>query len=57
MDYGDMVMALMHPLVQVYTIPRTGQVAYVELVCNFRHTCIKVSCFSARPPPKANLHV
>ena len=31
-----MVLALVHPLVQVYTIPRTGQLAYVGHVCNFR---------------------
>ena len=31
-----MVLALVHPLCQVYTIPRTGQLAYVGHVCNFR---------------------
>ena len=35
-DSEEMVLALVHPLVQVYTIPRTGQLAYVGHVCNFR---------------------
>ena len=30
------MLCLVHPLVQVYTIPRTGQLAYVGHVCNFR---------------------
>ena len=34
-DHEEMVLALVHPLVQVYTIPRTGQLAYVGHVCNF----------------------
>ena len=37
-DSEEMVLALVHPLVQVYTIPRTGQLAYVGHVCNFRQT-------------------
>ena len=28
-DYEEMVLALAHPLLQVYTIPKTGQLAYV----------------------------
>ena len=35
-DHEEMVLALVHPLVQVYTIPRTGQLAYVRHICNFR---------------------
>ena len=35
-DHEEMVLALVHPLVQVYTIPRTGQLAYVGHICNFR---------------------
>ena len=35
-DGEEMVLALVHPLCQVYTIPRTGQLAYVGHVCNFR---------------------
>ena len=35
-DQEEMVLCLVHPLVQVYTIPRTGQLAYVGHVCNFR---------------------
>ncbi len=35
-DSEEMVLALVHPLCQVYTIPRTGQLAYVGHVCNFR---------------------
>ena len=36
-----MVPALVHPLVQVYTIPRTGQLAYVGHICNFRQNVTK----------------
>ena len=28
-DHEEMVLALVHPLVQVYTLPRTGQLAHV----------------------------
>ena len=42
-----MVLALVHPLVQVYTIPRTGQLAYVGHVCNFRQ---KVTQFLSSLP-------
>ena len=35
-DFEEMVISLVHPLVQVYTIPRTGELAYVGHVCNFR---------------------
>ena len=35
-DHEEMVLALVHPLVQVFTIPRTGQLAYVGHICNFR---------------------
>ena len=35
-DQEEMVISLIHPLVQVYTLPRTGQLAYVGHVCNFR---------------------
>ena len=28
-DFEQMVLALVHPLVQVYTIPTTGELAYV----------------------------
>ena len=40
-DHEEMVLALVHPLVQVYTIPRTGQLAYVGHNCNFRHNATK----------------
>ena len=46
-DHEEMVLALVHPLVQVYTIPRTGQLAYVGHICNFRQ---KVSKFLASLP-------
>ena len=46
-DHEEMVLALVHPLVQVYTIPRTGQLAYVGHICNFRQ---KVSEFLSRLP-------
>ena len=35
-DFEEMVLALVHPLVQVFSIPRTGELAYVGHVCNFR---------------------
>ena len=35
-DFEEMVLARVHPLVQVYSIPRTGELAYVGHVCNFR---------------------
>ena len=35
-DHEEMALALVHPLVQVYTLPRTGQLAYVGHICNFR---------------------
>ena len=40
-DHEEMVIALVHPLVQVYTIPRTGQLAYVGHICNFRQKVAK----------------
>ena len=35
-DFEDMVISLVPPLVQVYTIPKRGELAYVGHVCNFR---------------------
>ena len=46
-DSEEMVVALIHPLVQVYTIPKTGQLAYVGHVCNFRQ---KVAQFVSSLP-------
>ena len=46
-DTVEMVLALVHPLLQVYTIPRTGQLAYVGHICNFRQ---KVSKFVSSLP-------
>ena len=46
-DHEEMVLALVHPLVQVYTIPRTGQLAYVGHICNFPQ---KVTKFLSRLP-------
>ena len=40
-DHEEMVLALVHPLVQVYTVPRTGQLAYVGHICNFRQKVTK----------------
>ena len=28
-DFEEMILCLVHPLVQVYTIPKTGELAYV----------------------------
>jgi hypothetical protein len=42
-----MVLALVHPLLQVYNIPKTGQLAYVGHICNFRQ---KVSKFISSLP-------
>ena len=52
-DYEEMVLALVHPLVQVDTIPRTGQLAYVGHVCNFRQKVSKF--FASLPVPKDEL--
>ena len=41
------LLALVHPLVQVYTIPKSGQLAYVGHVCNFHQ---KVSEFLSKLP-------
>ena len=49
-DHEEMVIALVHPLVQVYTIPRTGQLAYVGHICNFRQTVAKF--LQSLPIPK-----
>ena len=46
-DSEEMVLSLVHPLVQVYTIPKTGQLAYVGHICNFRQ---KVSSFLTSLP-------
>ena len=46
-DSDEMVLALVHPLVQVYTVPTTGQLAYVGHICNFRQ---KVAKFISRLP-------
>ena len=43
-DQEEMVLALVHPLVQVFTIPRTGQLAYVGHICNFRQKVSKFLC-------------
>ena len=40
-DQEEMVLSLIHPLVQVYTLPRTGQLAYAGHVCNFRQNVAK----------------
>ena len=49
-DHEEMVIALVHPLVQVYTIPRTGQLAYVGHICNFRQKVAKF--LTSLPIPK-----
>ena len=41
------LLALVHPLVQVYTIPKTGQLSYVGHVCNFHQ---KVTEFLSKLP-------
>ena len=46
-DSEEMVLAFVHPLVQVYTIPKTGQLAYVGHVCSFWQ---KVSSFLSSLP-------
>ena len=35
-DFSEMVISIIHPLVQVYTIPKTGELAYIGHVCNFK---------------------
>ena len=49
-DHEEMVIALVRPLVQVYTIPRTGQLAYVGHICNFRQKVAKF--LKSLPIPK-----
>jgi len=34
-DFEEMFLSLVHPLVQVYTVPSTGELAYVGHICNF----------------------
>ena len=52
-DFEEMILCLVHPLVQVYTIPKTGELAYVGHVCNFRQD---VSGFmSSLPVPPKNM--
>jgi hypothetical protein len=52
-DFEEMILSLVHPLVQVYTIPKTGELAYVGHVCNFRQN---VSGFmSSLPIPPKNM--
>ena len=46
---GDRL-ALVHPLVQVYSTPRTGQLAYVGHICNFRQEVAK--SLTSLPLPK-----
>ena len=46
-DFGEMVLSLVHPLVQVYSIPKTGELAYVGHTCNFRQN---VKSFMTRLP-------
>ena len=41
-DFEEMLLSLVHPLVQVYTIPTTGEYAYVGHVCNFRQNVRKL---------------
>jgi hypothetical protein len=49
-DFEEMVIALVHPLVQVYTIPKTGELAYVGHVCNFRQHVPRFMATLPRPP-------
>ena len=44
---GEMVFARVHPLVQVYALPRTGQLAHVGRIRNFRQ---RVTIFLASLP-------
>ena len=46
-DFGEMVLSLVHPLVQVYSIPKTGELAYVGHTCNFHQN---VQGFMTRLP-------
>ena len=47
--YVTCLLALIHPLVQVYTIPKTGQLSYVGHVCNFHQ---KVTEFLSKLPTR-----
>ena len=35
-DFEEMMISLVHPFIQVYTIPSTGELAFTSHVCNFR---------------------
>ena len=35
-DFEEMMISLVHPFIQVYTIPSTGELAFTGHVCNFR---------------------
>ncbi len=37
----EMVLSTVHPLAQIYTLPRDGQLAYVGHACNFRQSVTK----------------
>ena len=54
-DHEEMVSALVHPLVQVYPIPRTGQLAYVGHVCTPRQKVTK--CLKSLPVMPADMPV
>ena len=46
-DFAEMVISLVHPLVQVYTIPTTGEFVYAGHMSNFRQ---HVSSFPSSLP-------
>ena len=46
-DSEELVLALVHPLVQVYSIRATGQLAYAGHICNFRQ---RVTSFISKLP-------
>ena len=52
-DFEEMLLSLVHPLVQVYTIPTTGEYAYVGHVCNFRQDVHKFMTTLPLPPEEA----
>jgi hypothetical protein len=52
-DFEEMVISLVHPLVQVYTIPTTGELAYVGHICNFKQHVSQL--LSSLPVPPANM--
>ncbi|CAK0889497.1 unnamed protein product [Prorocentrum cordatum] len=56
-DHEEIVLGLVHPLVQVHTIPRTGQLAHVGHICNFRQMTKFLTSLPIMPADMPVVHV